>query len=192
VTGTTSRSTGSCGSSKKDPHRRRRRRVGTATRDHEHAPITARVAGLPDLFDPWRTPRRSCRGWPPGWHWSSRLCAASRSGTSTSAAGPPRRSAGSTGGRGLKARADGLPGPVRGRATRPRITLDDGGRLFVTAPVAGRRAPVTALNAQGPLLGPDGTTVLAEGLVARERGRSARTATCSSPTSPSRSGSASR
>jgi len=24
--------------------------------DHEHAPITAAVAGLPDLFDPWRTP----------------------------------------------------------------------------------------------------------------------------------------
>jgi phage tail-like protein len=139
---------------------------GVAVRhgNHEHEPITGQIARLDRLLDPWKTPEEFLP-WLASWValefptlqgkplWDTYQ----RRKATAGIAGIYRR-------RGLKSGLNAYLELYAVGATRPRVALDDGSRLLVTTPRAGRRAPVTALVTQGPVLG-QGGAVTAEGLI---------------------------
>jgi phage tail-like protein len=130
---------------------------------HDHDAISTVIAGLPELFDPWRTPP-SFLPWLASWVGldfptlqGQPLWDAYQQRKATSAiAGIDRL-------RGLREGLNRYLDLFSIGPARPRVALDDGRRLLVTTPVAGTLAPLSALVSQGPAV--SGTTILAEGLV---------------------------
>lgn len=130
---------------------------------HEHGPITAQIAQLHRLFDPWTTPEKFLP-WLASWLaldfptlqdvplWDEYQ----RRKVTSEIAQIYR----------LRGRKAGLNKYLDlyaiGRA-RPRVALDDGTRLLTVTPGPATIVPVTGLVSQGPMLAPDGT-VRAEGL----------------------------
>jgi phage tail-like protein len=143
--------------------------------DHAHEPITALIACLHRLFDPWQTPQ-SFLPWLASWValefptlQGQLLWDEYQRRKVTSEIAQSHRL------RGLKVGLNQYLNLWAAGQTRPRVALDDGSRLLVTRPQPGRMAPVVALVSQGPVLSADtvvfgntvvsGGTVLAEGLV---------------------------
>jgi phage tail-like protein len=131
--------------------------------NHTHEPITAVVARLSRLFDPWQTPS-SFLPWLASWValafptlQGQPLWDEYQQRKVTSEITQIYRL------RGLKAGLNQYLDLYAVGQTRPRVTLDDGSRLLVTSPQPGQMAPVTALVSQGPVV--SGSAVLAEGLV---------------------------
>jgi phage tail-like protein len=135
----------------------------SAQEQHEHAPLTAEIARLSRLFDPWQAPE-------PFLPWLATWVALDF----PTLQGKPlwdeyqRRKVTSEIARiyrlrGLKSGLNQYLDLYSVGETRPRVALDDGSRLLVTTPGGGRPAPVAALVTQGPQLGA-GNEVLADGM----------------------------
>lgn len=131
--------------------------------DHEHGPITSSIARLDRLFDAWKTPEPFLP-WLASWvalefpTLQGRLLwdeYQQRKATAEIARIYRLR--------GLKAGLSRYLDLYAVGQTRPRVALDDGSRVLVTTPRAGRLAPVAALVTQGPVVA--GNAVRAEGLV---------------------------
>lgn len=132
-------------------------------------PLTARIAAVERLFDPWTAPGGEFLTWlaswvdlrfptlqgKPVWDDHQRRLVISR------IAATYRR-------RGQRAGVTEYLDLCTAGGLRPRIALDDGSRVLVTVPGATGPAPVAALVSHGPVVDPSrpaGQRVLAEGLV---------------------------
>jgi phage tail-like protein len=124
---------------------------------HEHGPITAQIAQLHRLFDPWTTPEEFLpwlASWValefptlqdvPLWDEYQR-----RKVTSTITQIHRLR--------GRKAGLNKYLDLYAVGRTRPRVALDDGNRLLAVTPSPGAIAPVVSLVSQGPVVTPDGS-----------------------------------
>jgi phage tail-like protein len=131
--------------------------------DHTHASISEVIAGTDRLFDPWKTPAEFLP-WLASWVGL----------TLPTLRGEPlwdeyrRRRA--TAGIAAVYRQRGLKGGLLSHLalhnlgpSRPRVAIDDGSRVLVTAPRADALAPVSVMVSQGPVL--RGQTVFSEGLI---------------------------
>jgi phage tail-like protein len=134
--------------------------------DHRHEAVTAVVAGLHRLFDPWQTPPEflpwlaswvglefpTLQGEPLWDEYQQRKATAEITRIYRL--------------RGLPAGLNRYLDLFAVGQTRPRVTLDDGRRLLMTRPrpeEPAQLAPVAALVSQGPVLA--GSSVVSEGLV---------------------------
>jgi phage tail-like protein len=131
--------------------------------DHTHEPITAMIGRLHRLFDPWQTPQ-SFLPWLASWValefptlQGQPLWDSYQQRKVTSEIVRIYRL------RGLRSGLNEYLDLYAVGQTRPRVALDDGGRLLVATPRQGALASLAALVSQGPVV--SGTTVLAEGLV---------------------------
>jgi phage tail-like protein len=131
--------------------------------DHTHPSITAQIAGLDRLFDPWKAPA-DFLPWLASWValelptlqgqllWDEYQ----RRNVTSRIARIYRE-------RGLKSGLAKYLDLYAVGPTKPRVALDDGSRVLVTTPGPARLAPVTALVSQGPVITAAG--LQAEGLV---------------------------
>jgi phage tail-like protein len=136
--------------------------VPIAHGDHDHTAITAQIAAIDGLFDPWRV-RSDFLPWlaswvalefpalqdRPVWDEYQRRTAMSRITRIYRERGLKSGMA-----RYIDLYAAGLT---------PRVALDDGSRILVTTPRPAQFAPVTALGVQGPVI--KDTSVVSEGVI---------------------------
>ncbi|MEU7872999.1 phage tail protein [Dactylosporangium sp. NPDC049140] len=130
---------------------------------HTHASIGTVISGLSDLVDPWRTPPEFLP-WLASW---VGLEFPTLSGQPLWDAYQQRKATADIAGidrlRGLRNGLNRYLDLFSIGPARPRVAVDDGRRLLITAPAAGTLAPMSAFVSQGPVV--SGTTILAEGLV---------------------------
>ena len=124
-----------------------------------HPPLTAEIAGLDRIFDPWKTPERFLP-WLASWValqfptlQDTDLWDEYQRRKVTSEIAQIYRL------RGLKAGLDQYLDLYAVGRTRPRVALDDGRRLLVVTPRPGTLAPVAGLVTQGPVVTRDGGAV---------------------------------
>jgi phage tail-like protein len=136
--------------------------VDGAALEHDHVAITAEVARLHRLFDPWTTPERFLP-WLASW---VGLRFPAVQGTELWDEYQRRRATAQIGRiHRLRGRRSGLAAHVELVAvgpTRPRVALDDGARLIEVVPRPDRPAAVTGLVLHGPVVTSHGVRV--EGL----------------------------
>ena len=128
-----------------------------------HPPLTAEIAGLDRIFDPWKTPERFLP-WLASWValqfptlQDTDLWDEYQRRKVTSEIAQIYRL------RGLKAGLDQYLDLYAVGRTRPRVALDDGRRLLAVTPRPGTLAPVAGLVTQGPVVTRDG--VRSDGLI---------------------------
>ncbi|WP_194814242.1 phage tail protein [Nocardia sp. XZ_19_385] len=133
-----------------------------------HPPVAETIAAIPSLFDPWHTPS-SFLPWLASWVGlefpmlqDKQLWDEYQRRRATSEITDIHRL------RGLKAGMALALDLFAVTRSRPRVAIDDGNKLLVTAPRPGELVPVTALVSQAPTLnGPisTGSTIQINGLV---------------------------
>jgi phage tail-like protein len=128
-----------------------------------HPPLTAEIAGLERLFDPWKTPEPFLP-WLASWValafptlQDSYLWDEYQRRKVTSEITQIYRL------RGLKAGLDRYLDLYAVGKTRPRVAIDDGRRLLMVTPRPSALAPVAGLVTQGPVVTKDG--VRSDGLI---------------------------
>jgi phage tail-like protein len=128
-----------------------------------HPPLTAEIAQLERIFDPWKTPEPFLP-WLASWValqfptlQSTHLWDEYQRRKVTSEIAQIYRL------RGLKAGLDRYLDLYAVGTTRPRVALDDGRRLLLITPRPGTLAPVAGLVTQGPVVTRDG--VRSDGLI---------------------------
>jgi phage tail-like protein len=131
--------------------------------DHSHEPITAVIARLHQIFNPWQT-LPELLPWLASWValefptlQGQPLWDEYQRRKVTSEIALIYRL------RGLKEGLNRYLDLYAVGQTRPRVAIDDGSRLLVISPQPGRLAPVASLVSQGPVV--NGSALLAEGLV---------------------------
>lgn len=132
-------------------------------KDHVHSSITAQIAAIDELLDPWKA-RQDFLPWLASWLALEYPALQGRvlwdeyqRRRATSQIARIYRE------RGLKSGLARYLELYAAGSTKLRVALDDGSRLLATTPKPAQLAPVTALVTQGPVI--TGTRLVSEGLV---------------------------
>jgi phage tail-like protein len=138
-------------------------KVAIGHKDHVHSSITAQIAAIDELLDPWKA-RPDFLPWLASWVALEYPALQGRvlwdeyqRRRATSQIARIYRE------RGLKSGLARYLELYAAGPTKLRVALDDGSRLLATTPRPGQLAPVTALVTQGPVI--TGSRVVLEGLV---------------------------
>ena len=138
-------------------------KVAMGHKDHVHSSITAQIAAIDELLDPWKA-RPDFLPWLASWVALEYPALQGRvlwdeyqRRRATSQIARIYRE------RGLKSGLARYLELYAAGPTKLRVALDDGSRLLATTPRPGQLAPVTALVTQGPVI--TGSRVVLEGLV---------------------------